>query len=57
VDKFGKILYESKDLDAKGWDGLYNGEKAAVGNYVCKVRHTTLDGRVIDQSAVFYLGR
>jgi gliding motility-associated-like protein len=57
VNKFGEILYESKDLEAKGWDGLYKGAKAAVGNYVCKVRYTTLDGRVIDQSSVFYLGR
>jgi hypothetical protein len=57
MNKWGELVYESKDLDAKGWDGLYKGEKATIGNYVCKVRHTTLDGRVIDQSAVFYLGR
>ncbi len=57
LNKFGEILYESKDLEAKGWDGLYKGEKAPIGNYVCKVKHTTLDGRVIDQSSVFYLGR
>ena len=57
MNKWGELVYESKDLDAKGWDGLYKGEKATIGNYVCRVRHTTLDGRVIDQSAVFYLGR
>ena len=57
VNKYGEVLYESKDLEDKGWDGLYKGEKAPIGNYVCKVRHTTLDGRVIDQSSVFYLGR
>ena len=57
LNKFGELLYESKDLEAKGWDGLYKGEQAPIGNYVCKVRHTTLDGRVIDQSSVFYLGR
>jgi gliding motility-associated-like protein len=57
LNKFGEILYESKDLEAKGWDGLYKGEQAPIGNYVCKVKHTTLDGRVIDQSSVFYLGR
>ena len=42
---------------SKGWDGLYKGELAPIGNYVCKVRYTTLDGRVIDQSSAFYLGR
>lgn len=57
VNKFGEVLYESKDLEAKGWDGLYKGENAPIGNYVCKVKHTTLDGRVINQSSVFYLGR
>jgi len=57
VNKFGEVLYESKDLKAKGWDGLYKGEMAPIGNYICKVKHTTLDGRVIDQSSVFYLGR
>jgi gliding motility-associated-like protein len=57
LNKFGELLYESKDLEAKGWDGLYNGELAPIGNYVCKVRYTTLDGRVIDQSSAFYLGR
>jgi gliding motility-associated-like protein len=57
VNKFGEVLYESKDLEAKGWDGLYKGEMAPIGNYICKVKHTTLDGRVIDQSSVFYLGR
>ena len=57
LNKFGEVLYESKDLDAKGWDGLYKGENAPIGNYVCKVRYTTLDGRVMDQSSLFYLGR
>ena len=57
LNKFGELLYESKDLEAKGWDGLYKGELAPIGNYVCKVRYTTLDGRVLDQSSAFYLGR
>ena len=57
MNKWGELVYESKDPDAKGWDGLYKGEKAPSENYLCSVRHTTLDGRVIDQSSVFYLGR
>jgi gliding motility-associated-like protein len=57
INKWGEIVYESKALDALGWDGLHNGERAPIGNYVCRVRYTTLDGRKIDQSAVFYLGR
>jgi len=57
MNKWGELLFESKDLESKGWDGKYRGEKAPIGNYVCKVRYTTLDGRVIDRSSVFYLGR
>jgi gliding motility-associated-like protein len=57
INKWGEIVYESKDLDTLGWDGKHNGGRATIGNYVCKVRHTTLDGRIVDQSIVFYLGR
>jgi len=57
INKWGELVYESKTLDALGWDGLHKGERALIGNYVCRVRHTTLDGRKIDQSSVFYLGR
>jgi gliding motility-associated-like protein len=57
INKWGEIVYESKDLDTSGWDGKHNGGRATIGNYVCKVRHTTLDGRIVDQSIVFYLGR
>ena len=57
MNKWGELLFESKDLESKGWDGKFNGGKAPIGNYVCKVRYTTLDGRVFDRSSVFYLGR
>jgi gliding motility-associated-like protein len=57
MNKWGEMVFESKDLESKGWDGKYNGDKAVIGNYVCKVRYTTLDGRVIERSSVFYLGR
>jgi gliding motility-associated-like protein len=57
MNKWGELVFESKDLESKGWDGKYNGDKALIGNYVCKVRYTTLDGRIIDRSSVFYLGR
>ena len=57
MNKWGEMVFESKDMESKGWDGKYNGDKAFIGNYVCKVRYTTLDGRVIERSSVFYLGR
>jgi gliding motility-associated-like protein len=57
MNKWGEMVFESKDMESKGWDGKYNGDKAVIGNYVCKVRYTTLDGRVIERSSVFYLGR
>jgi gliding motility-associated-like protein len=55
MNKWGELLYESKDLEAKGWDGKYSKGDATVGNYVYRVKYTTLDGRVYDQSSVFYL--
>lgn len=57
MNKWGELIFESKDLESKGWDGKYNGEKASIGNYVVKVRYTTLDGRVFERSSVFYLAR
>jgi gliding motility-associated-like protein len=57
MNKWGELIYESKDLTAKGWDGKYKGENATIGNYVYRIRYTSLDGRVFDQSSVFYLGR
>jgi gliding motility-associated-like protein len=57
MNKWGELLFESKDLKSKGWDGKYKGGDATVGNYVFRVRYTTLDGRIFDHSAVFYLGK
>jgi gliding motility-associated-like protein len=57
MNKWGELVFETKDLESKGWDGNYKGGKALVGNYVYRVRYTTLDGRVFDQSSVFFLGK
>jgi gliding motility-associated-like protein len=57
MNKWGELLFESKDLESKGWDGKHKGGDATVGNYVFRVRYTTLDGRIFDHSAVFYLGK
>jgi gliding motility-associated-like protein len=57
MNKWGELIYESKDLTSKGWDGKHKGENATIGNYVYRIRFTSLDGRVFDQSSVFYLGR
>ena len=57
MNKWGELLFESKDLKSKGWDGTHKGGDATVGNYVFRVRYTTLDGRIFDHSAVFYLGK
>jgi gliding motility-associated-like protein len=57
MNKWGELLFESKDLVSKGWDGKYKGENATIGNYVYRIRYTSLDGRVYDKSSVFYLGR
>jgi len=57
MNKWGELIFETKDLESKGWDGNYKGGKAPVGNYVYRVRYTTLDGRVFEESSVFYLGK
>jgi large repetitive protein len=57
MNKWGELIFEAKDLESFGWDGKYKGANSSVGNYVYKIRFTTLDGRVFERSNVFYLGR
>jgi gliding motility-associated-like protein len=57
MNKWGELIYESKDLESKGWDGNLEGKPATIGNYAYRIQFTTLDGRVIDRSAVFLLAR
>ena len=57
MNKWGELIFESTDLDSQGWDGIYKEKEAPVGNYVCRVSFTTLDGRVFDRSTIILLAR
>ncbi|MCH7407146.1 gliding motility-associated C-terminal domain-containing protein [Belliella aquatica] len=57
MNKWGELIYESKDLDAAGWNGKLKEEDAVIGNYAYRIQFTTLDGRLIDRSSVFLLAR
>jgi hypothetical protein len=57
MNKWGELIYESKDLEAAGWDGKLKGKDAVIGNYAYRIQFTTLDGRLIDRSSVFLLAR
>lgn len=55
MNKWGEILYHSEDLNDKGWDGSYRGQKASPGNYVYKLSYTTADGRDFSETGAFML--
>lgn len=56
-NKWGEAIYHSTDRNGPGWDGTYRGELAPAGNYVYKLRYTTPDGRVKEETNVFVLIR
>jgi gliding motility-associated-like protein len=41
-DAFGELIYEGTN---NGWDGTYNGQLSALGNYTYKITVTTASGR------------
>lgn len=56
-NKWGEAIFHSTDRNGPGWDGTYKGELAPAGNYVYKLRYTTPDGRVKEETNVFVLIR
>jgi len=56
-NKWGEAIYHSTDRSGPGWDGTYRGELSPAGNYVYKLRYTTPDGRVKEETNVFVLIR
>ena len=56
-NKWGEAIYHSTDRNGPGWDGTYMEEAAPAGNYVYKLRYTTPDGRVKEETNVFVLIR
>lgn len=56
-NKWGEAIYHSTDRNSAGWDGSFRGEKSPAGNYVYKLKYTTPDGRVKEETNVFVLIR
>jgi len=54
---WGELIYESKSLEDRGWDGTLNGTPTPNGNYVYKGRFVSRSGEVITKSGVFVLIR
>lgn len=48
-DRWGKEVFSTKD-PTKQWDGLFNGEKAAVGVYVYEIDAFCLSGKRINKT-------
>jgi len=56
LDRWGQVIFHSKDL-AVGWDGTINGQNAAVGSYVYKIRYVDDINQEIEKSGTFILLR
>jgi len=54
---WGELIFESKTLETKGWDGTLNGKSAPNGNYAYKAIFMTRSGIKIEKSGVFILIR
>ncbi len=55
MNKWGEILFHTEELDSKGWDGTYRGQKAIPGNYIYKINFTTTDGRTFSDTGALML--
>jgi len=55
MNKWGEIIFHTDDLDSRGWDGTYRGEKSIPGNYVYKMNFTTTDGREFSDNGALML--
>ena len=54
---WGELIYQTKSLEDRGWDGTHNGKDAPNGNYVYRARFTSRGGEVIEKTGVFILIR
>jgi large repetitive protein len=55
LNKWGETIFYSEDINSQGWDGKVGGEYAMPGNYVYRLKFTTVDGRVETKTEVFLL--
>ena len=54
---WGQLVFETKDLDPKGWGGDINGKSAENGNYIYKIIGKSFLGESITRAGVFTLIR
>jgi gliding motility-associated-like protein/uncharacterized repeat protein (TIGR01451 family) len=57
MNKWGELIYESKDLKSDGWNGKLKSEDVPIGNYVFKIFYTSTSGRNYHKASVFLLER
>jgi gliding motility-associated-like protein len=54
---WGELIFETKSLESRGWDGTFRGKPAQNGNYVYKAVFTTRTGEKVEKAGVFVLIR
>ena len=57
MNKWGELIYESKDLNSAGWNGKLNSEDVPSGNYILRILYSSVSGKNYSKSSVFLLER
>ena len=57
MNKWGELIYESKDLESDGWNGKLNSGDVPSGNYIVKILYTSVSKKNYSRSSVFLLER
>ena len=52
---WGEVIFNSEDIDTKGWDGMIKGQKAENGNYVYKIIGLSFNGLQVEREGIFAL--
>ena len=56
-DRWGELIFETDDVQSKGWDGTYKGEDCEIGVYAWKAHVTFISGSEKVQSGNLTLVR
>lgn len=52
---WGEIVFNTDDVESKGWDGYIKGKRAENGNYVYKLSGVSFNGLKVERDGVFAL--
>ncbi|PSL01759.1 gliding motility-associated-like protein [Cecembia rubra] len=47
---WGNLVFKSEGVSTLGWDGKINGELAPAGNYAYRIKMSSIEGEVIEES-------